>query len=373
VTPSNNHLPRPTTTTHSLAPTRCPTLHHPSTHDTATRRTSSTSGNLSSHRPHRLRKSTSLHCRPSRVCWRLRAAKELRLKPVRALDVLPSMSKALTVTAAQSPRSQHRQSSSPQPRQAPHRGAGSMQQPPLPPTSRHDQYAPAPPALGNHRMTFPPTPPMHPDASGDGTQSPSVASTHSAASAAYFMGGGSLNNMEPHSQRQSIASMPALKRDSLQSHSMSPYAGPVFTQSPYVSSPGGASTNTFYSPEQHSYSSLGMYAQRPLPSTYPPQGMPLPIPVPSPAATGSNPWQHHHYISTSSQSAFPQSQDRYVCSTCNKAFSRPSSLRIHSHSHTGEKPYRCTQPGCGKAFSVRSNMKRHERGCHAATSATITT
>ncbi|KAF2036290.1 hypothetical protein EK21DRAFT_49722, partial [Setomelanomma holmii] len=81
-------------------------------------------------------------------------------------------------------------------------------------------------------------------------------------------------------------------------------------------------------------------------------------------ATGSNPWQHHHYISTSSQSAFPQSQDRYICSTCNKAFSRPSSLRIHSHSHTGEKPYKCPQPGCGKAFSVRSNMKRHERGCH---------
>ncbi|KAF2116593.1 hypothetical protein BDV96DRAFT_469631, partial [Lophiotrema nucula] len=78
----------------------------------------------------------------------------------------------------------------------------------------------------------------------------------------------------------------------------------------------------------------------------------------------SSVWQHHHYISTSSTSAFPQSQDRYICSTCNKAFSRPSSLRIHSHSHTGEKPYKCPQPGCGKAFSVRSNMKRHERGCH---------
>lgn len=35
------------------------------------------------------------------------------------------------------------------------------------------------------------------------------------------------------------------------------------------------------------------------------------------------------------------------------------------HSHTGEKPYVCSKPGCGKAFSVRSNMKRHERGCHA--------
>ncbi|KAI5294604.1 hypothetical protein KEM52_003628 [Ascosphaera acerosa] len=63
---------------------------------------------------------------------------------------------------------------------------------------------------------------------------------------------------------------------------------------------------------------------------------------------------------------YPQNHERYVCRTCNKAFSRPSSLRIHSHSHTGEKPYRCPHSGCGKAFSVRSNMKRHERGCHAA-------
>ncbi|THC93233.1 hypothetical protein EYZ11_007287 [Aspergillus tanneri] len=61
---------------------------------------------------------------------------------------------------------------------------------------------------------------------------------------------------------------------------------------------------------------------------------------------------------------FQQNHDRYICRTCHKAFSRPSSLRIHSHSHTGEKPFRCTHAGCGKAFSVRSNMKRHERGCH---------
>lgn len=59
-----------------------------------------------------------------------------------------------------------------------------------------------------------------------------------------------------------------------------------------------------------------------------------------------------------------QQHERYVCPTCAKAFSRPSSLRIHSHSHTGHKPFRCPRSGCGKAFSVRSNMKRHERGCH---------
>ncbi|CAG8492846.1 13656_t:CDS:2 [Acaulospora morrowiae] len=42
-------------------------------------------------------------------------------------------------------------------------------------------------------------------------------------------------------------------------------------------------------------------------------------------------------------------------------FSRPSSLRIHTYSHTGEKPFVCTEPGCGRKFSVQSNMRRHLR------------
>ncbi|KAI1534919.1 zf-H2C2-2 domain containing protein [Pyrenophora tritici-repentis] len=282
--------------------------------------------------------------------------------------------KPASETASHSPQSQHRQSASPQLRQAQQGGSTAMQQPAQPQTSRQEQftsYAPAS-APNSTRMTLPPTPPMHPDMAHDGNQSPSAASSHSATSTPYFIGG-SLNNMEPHQQRQSFSSMPPLKRDSLQSHSMSPYSNSVYGQSPYQSSPGAISSASFYSPEQHSYNSPAAYAQRPLPSNFQPHTMPLPVPVPSPAANGSNPWQHHHYISTSSQSQFPQSQDRYICSTCNKAFSRPSSLRIHSHSHTGEKPYKCPQPGCGKAFSVRSNMKRHERGCHAASSTTLST
>jgi uncharacterized Zn-finger protein len=176
--------------------------------------------------------------------------------------------------------------------------------------------------------------------------------------------------MEPHQQRQHIAG-PG-KRDSIPSQpSMSPYYTSPHAASPYASSPGAVSQGgSFYSPEPN-YSNAGIYAQRALPSNFEPHHMPLP--TPNPSANGSNVWQHHHYISASSQSAFPQSQDRYVCTTCNKAFSRPSSLRIHSHSHTGEKPYKCPQAGCGKAFSVRSNMKRHERGCHASASGNTTT
>lgn len=48
---------------------------------------------------------------------------------------------------------------------------------------------------------------------------------------------------------------------------------------------------------------------------------------------------------------------RYICQYCCKTFSRPSSLQVHIYSHTGEKPFECTE--CGKPFSVQSNMKRH--------------
>lgn len=277
------------------------------------------------------------------------------------------------VAAGQSPKSQQ---PSPQLRQEQQQqragasaGAGTVQRAQKT-ESRPEQVTNAfgPAIVSNPRMTLPPTPPMHPDPVVDGNQSPSAASSHSATP--YFLGQ-SLNNMEPHQQRQNVAPAPPIKRQSVHSQpSMSPYNTSPYAQSPYASSPGAASTTSFYSPEPH-YNQVGMCGQRPLPSNFQPQTMPLP--VPASAANASGVWQHHHYIGASSQSAFPQSQDRYICSTCNKAFSRPSSLRIHSHSHTGEKPYKCPQPGCGKAFSVRSNMKRHERGCHASASATITT
>ncbi|KAF8894072.1 hypothetical protein BD779DRAFT_1385819, partial [Infundibulicybe gibba] len=52
---------------------------------------------------------------------------------------------------------------------------------------------------------------------------------------------------------------------------------------------------------------------------------------------------------------------KYVCSYCGKGFNRPSSLKIHLNSHTGEKPFICPVESCGRSFSVLSNMRRHAR------------
>lgn len=52
---------------------------------------------------------------------------------------------------------------------------------------------------------------------------------------------------------------------------------------------------------------------------------------------------------------------KYECSYCGKGFNRPSSLKIHLNSHTGEKPFVCPVESCGRSFSVLSNMRRHAR------------
>jgi uncharacterized Zn-finger protein len=53
----------------------------------------------------------------------------------------------------------------------------------------------------------------------------------------------------------------------------------------------------------------------------------------------------------------------HACPTCQKTFDRPSTLRLHLNSHTGNKPFCCAHTGCQAAFSVSSNRNRHEKTC----------
>ncbi|KAH8705612.1 hypothetical protein BGW36DRAFT_311236 [Talaromyces proteolyticus] len=207
------------------------------------------------------------------------------------------------------------------------------------------------------RVFLPPTPPMRPCSGLAEGRSPSSFSrrSHSA----------SVSSAPPMQQSQSQASLPSIaaslptppsERGSVsQELHMSPPA-PINTTTNSSTYPAVASSsaNSFTPTNEPQYPRAHSVSAPVTPSHVPPMISPV-----NPA------WQHHHYFPPSGAASYPQNHDRYVCRTCHKAFSRPSSLRIHSHSHTGEKPFRCTHVGCGKAFSVRSNMKRHERGCHS--------
>ncbi|KAH6651837.1 hypothetical protein BKA67DRAFT_537688 [Truncatella angustata] len=256
---------------------------------------------------------------------------------------LPSISNLLVVADAGSPTTEHSPASQQQ--------ASSIKSETRPNSSHYGK-------------AMPPTPPMSTDASFEGHGSPSTRSVSqvSVVSAPNYYYE-STPPLEADLQRHSVSSA-AIPRAHIHA---SAYSQQPYAPQPYMSQPAMSYYSAVPPPAQPQIS--GLYYQRPLPQAFPP----LAVSVPLPPAAGPNPWQHHHYISPSSAAAFPQSQDRYICQTCNKAFSRPSSLRIHSHSHTGEKPFKCPHSGCGKAFSVRSNMKRHERGCHnfEASSATL--
>lgn len=55
----------------------------------------------------------------------------------------------------------------------------------------------------------------------------------------------------------------------------------------------------------------------------------------------------------------PKKSSLKQCPVCGKNCFRPSSLKIHYLTHTGETPYHCTWENCNKAFNVKSNLGRH--------------
>ncbi|KAL9631256.1 MAG: hypothetical protein Q9164_005993 [Protoblastenia rupestris] len=222
----------------------------------------------------------------------------------------------------------------------------------------------------SHPDNRPPSPPIDPQLGFNGPiQSPSAESCHTSTATGTKYQGGAFNNLEPHTQSQHPRA-PSQTGAMVSPLTQSPYQDSPYSEPPSTSPPYAFASPTLTGPQP-------LYYQHPLPSTFPSNvsaGINPTTPTSSetsPVDPNNSQWQqqhqHHHYIAPSASAAFPgQNSDRYVCQVCNKAFSRPSSLKIHSHSHTGEKPFICPHKGCGKAFSVRSNMKRHERGCHGS-------
>lgn len=57
------------------------------------------------------------------------------------------------------------------------------------------------------------------------------------------------------------------------------------------------------------------------------------------------------------RSKLEDAEKRYKCEVCNKGFKLHYYLKLHSFTHTKEKPFMCQQ--CGKGFITKGKLKRH--------------
>lgn len=55
----------------------------------------------------------------------------------------------------------------------------------------------------------------------------------------------------------------------------------------------------------------------------------------------------------------PKKPGKYLCPYCNRACAKPSVLKKHIRSHTGERPYPCIP--CGFSFKTKSNLYKHRK------------
>uniref|UniRef100_A0A8C6TAN0 HIVEP zinc finger 2b n=1 Tax=Neogobius melanostomus TaxID=47308 RepID=A0A8C6TAN0_9GOBI len=65
-----------------------------------------------------------------------------------------------------------------------------------------------------------------------------------------------------------------------------------------------------------------------------------------------------------------QKPGKYVCDYCGRACAKPSVLKKHIRSHTGERPYPCVP--CGFSFKTKSNLYKHRKShAHSVKAGTL--
>jgi uncharacterized Zn-finger protein len=56
---------------------------------------------------------------------------------------------------------------------------------------------------------------------------------------------------------------------------------------------------------------------------------------------------------------YHRDNQRFKCTYCYKSFNSKYTRVVHERLHTGEKPFKCQKPGCSKAFPQKIQLQLH--------------